>query len=378
MKTSSSKHQVFQKILQHRPSGKLLIVLLAGGLISILGLQHWLRSQQFDAAVRAYESGDCPQAIEGFKSFDGNPEVEKVRQQCRDYQAIDLATQKPSEALAKAMQFLQAHPSNALSWERKDRSAGNPLQSGLKQQLNAHLKPERVQDWLTLEVCQQLQKQTENPFISSTLLLETSDILPQSEESIPRLYHACGNFLVASKEVSAGIALFELFLNKFPKHPYLNSVKRSHAMALIQDAKRNPTGELPAPIAMTSTSDGSTQVVIRNDSPHALRIVFAGPTSQVEEIPACKDCKDYTQATAPFSCPNQGPVKTYKLEPGGYQVLVKAISSTNWDASKLGKRELTQTDLKQSAEVSGVQPFTGQWSFGTGLEYQSCFFLIRR
>jgi hypothetical protein len=276
------------------------------------------------------------------------------------------------------MQFLQAHPSNALIWERKERSIVNPLRSGLKQQFNAHLKPERVQDWLSLEVCQQLQKPTENPFISSTLLLETSDILPQSEESIPRLYHACGHFLIASKEIPAGIALFELFLNNFPKHPYLNSVKRGHAMALIQDAQRNPTGELPAPIAITSTGDGSTQIVIRNDSPHALRIVFAGPTSQVEEIPACKDCKDYTQATTPSSCPNKGPVKTYKLEPGGYQVLVKAISSKNRDASKLGTKELTQTELKQSAEVSGVQPFTGQWSFGTGLEYQSCFFLVQQ
>jgi hypothetical protein len=80
MKTSSSTRQAFQQILQRRPSRKLLIVLIAGGLISIFGLHHWLRSRQFDTAVQAYESGDCPQAIEGFKSFDGNPEVEKVRQ----------------------------------------------------------------------------------------------------------------------------------------------------------------------------------------------------------------------------------------------------------------------------------------------------------
>lgn len=378
MKTSSSKRQAFQQILQRRPSGKLLIVLLAGGLMGIFGLHQWLRSRQFDAAARAYEAGDCNQAIAGFQPFDGNPEVEKVRQQCRDYQAIDPATQKPFEALAKAMQFLQAHPSSAFGLKRKDASILNPLNAGLKQQFNAHLKPERVTDWLSTEVCQQLQKPTANPYISLTSRLENSGILPQSEDSLPRLYHACGNFLVAMKEVPAGIALFELFLNQFPKHPHLNSVKRDHAMALIQDAKRNPTSEIPAPIAMTSTSDGSTQVVIRNDSPHALRIAFAGPTSQVEEIPACKDCKDYTQATAPSSCPNKGPVKTYKLEPGGYQVLVKAISSKSWDASKLGVKELTQTELKQSAEVSGIQPFTGQWSFGTGLKYQSCFFLVQR
>lgn len=377
MKTSSSKRQAFQRILQRRPSGKLLIVLLGMGLIGIFGVQQWLRSRQFEAAVQAYEAGDCNQAIAGFESFDGNPEVEKVRRQCRDYQAIDPVTQKPSEALAKAMQFLQAHPSNAFSSMRKQTSLGNPLDSGLKQQFNAHLKPDRITDWLSMEVCQQLQKPTENPYISLAMKLESSGILPQSEDSLPRLYHACGHFLIASKEVSAGIALFEQFLNKFPKHPYLNTVRRDHAMALIQDAKRNPTGEIPAPIAMTSTGDGSTQLVARNDSPHALRIVFAGPTSQVEEIPACKDCKDYTQATAPSSCPNKGPVKTYKLEPGGYQVLVKAISSKNWDASKLGVKELTQTELKQSAEVAGVRTFTGDWSFGMGQKYQSCFFLIR-
>lgn len=375
MQTSSSKRQAFQRILQRRPSGKLLIVLLAGGAIGIWGLQQWLRSRQFEAAVQAYEAGDCNQAIAGFKSFDGNPEVEKVRRQCRDYQAIDPATQKPSEALAKAMQFLKAHPSNAFSSTRKEASLGNPLDSGLKQQFNAHLKPDRITDWLSMEVCQEL-KPTQT-LLPVDLLLETSSILPQSEESLPRLYHSCGNFLVASKEVSAGIALFELFLNKFPKHPYLNSVKRDHAMALIQDAKRTPTGEIPAPIATDTTNDGSTQLVVRNDSPHALRIVFAGPTSQVEEIPACKDCKDYTQATAPSSCPNKGPVKTYKLEPGGYQVLVKAISSKNWDASKLGVKELTQAELKQSTEVAGVRPFTGDWSFGMGQKYQSCFFLIR-
>jgi hypothetical protein len=362
----------------HRPSWKLILALAGIGIVGVLGFKQWSRSRQFEAAVQAYESGDCQRSIAGFKSFDGNPEVEKVRRQCRDYQAIDPATQKPSEALAKAMQFLQAHPSNAFSVKRKDASSGNPLHSGLRQQLNPHLKPDRITDWLSMEVCQQLQKPTENPYISLAMKLESTALLPQSEESLPRLYHTCGSFLVAMKEVPAGIALFEAFLNKFPQHPRLGMVKRDHAMALVQEAKLNPTtGQVSHPIPTASTNDGSTQLVVRNDSPHALRIVFAGPTSQVEEMPACKDCEDYTRSNAPGACPNKGPVKTYKIEPGGYQVLVKAIISKNWNTSKLGVQELNQTELKQSSEVTGVRPFTGDWSFGTGQEYQSCFFLIR-
>ncbi|PMB34361.1 hypothetical protein CEN47_09640 [Fischerella thermalis CCMEE 5319] len=377
MQSFDPKQQPKASSSPHRPRWKMILILLGIGCIGGLGLQYWLRLRQFDAAVQAYELNDCNQAIAGFKSFDGNPEVEEARQQCRDYLAINPGTQKPSEALAKALKFLKTHPSNAFR-ERKEASIGNPLKSGLKQQFNAHLNPERIQDWLSMEVCQELQKPTGNPFISSAMLLEGSSILPQSEESLPRLYHACGNFLVASKEVPAGIALLEMFLNNFPKHPDLNKVRRDHAMALIQEAKRNPTGKIPAPIATASTSDGSTRVVVRNDSRHALRIVFAGPTSQVEEMPACKDCKEYTRATAPSGgCPNKGPVKTYKLKPGGYQVLVKAISSNKWNASKLEVEELSQAELKQSSEVANVQPFTGQWSLGTGQEYRSCFFLIR-
>lgn len=90
------------------------------------------------------------------------------------------------------------------------------------------------------------------------------------------------------------------------------------------------------------------------------------------------DPKQQPQASSsPRGCPNKGPVKTYKLKPGGYQVLVKAISSNKWNASKLEVEELSQAELKQSSEVANVQPFTGQWSLGTGQEYRSCFFLIR-
>lgn len=90
-------------------------------------------------------------------------------------------------------------------------------------------------------------------------------------------------------------------------------------------------------------------VVIQNDSPERLRLVFSGSQSMIVELAACSSCTTYM--FTPFSCPEKGPVGRYSLTPGNYEVLVESISD------------------------SGVTPYTGTWELVGGDEYYSCFYI---
>ncbi|BAZ03677.1 hypothetical protein [Calothrix sp. NIES-3974] len=359
MKTSASPHHTPNPIFRRPPNWQLLLIFMGISLIGFIWLQGWWRQRQFDTAMQAYKSGDCQRAIAGFSEFKGNDEAETILQQCRDYQNIDPATQKPFEALGKAAEFVEKHaPHNPYIGDSK---AVNPLLPGLRNRFNGYLKPENMKDWLSTDVCKRLEP------------IEKSDILPQAQQSLPRLYLYCGHFLIAMKQVDAGMTLFEQSIDKFPNDPNVNVVKRAYAMQLIKEAKRQPTGKIPAPIAGARTADGSTVIEIRNDSPYPLRITLAGSTSRIEEMPACKECQVYTPSSKPSGCPAKGPLARYKIDSGNYEVLVKAIQES---VSTQNYGSHTPTNIA-SRDVPGVRPFTGRWGLRKGQKYQSCFFLIQ-
>ena len=56
----------------------------------------------------------------------------------------------------------------------------------------------------------------------------------------------------------------------------------------------------------------------------------------------------------PLSCPEKGPIGEYVMQPGTYDVVVKA------------------------ADSASVTPFRGTWELGPGDEYYSCFYLVTR
>ena len=66
---------------------------------------------------------------------------------------------------------------------------------------------------------------------------------------------------------------------------------------------------------------------------------------------ACPACEDFF-GVGPAECPDKGPVQSYSLKPGVYEVVVEASSD------------------------SGVIPFTGTWELISGDEYSSCFYIV--
>jgi hypothetical protein len=102
----------------------------------------------------------------------------------------------------------------------------------------------------------------------------------------------------------------------------------------------------------SSESTGTATVIIQNDSPEALSMVFSGPDTRVEDLDRCEECESFTDAE-PDACPEIGPVAKYELTPGAYEVVVKASSD------------------------GSVTPFRGTWTLEAGQEYSSCFYLVR-
>jgi hypothetical protein len=96
---------------------------------------------------------------------------------------------------------------------------------------------------------------------------------------------------------------------------------------------------------------GPAVVVIQNDSREEISLVFSGPEARFESLAVCEDCDDYV-GTGPEFCPELGPIGTYEVPAGTYEVVVKSISD------------------------EGIIPFTGTWDLAAGEEYYSCFFLI--
>jgi hypothetical protein len=72
---------------------------------------------------------------------------------------------------------------------------------------------------------------------------------------------------------------------------------------------------------------------------------------RVEKLEPCADCEEFT-GDGPSACPEKGPVGSYVLPPGTYEVVVTAVST------------------------GSVTPFRGTWTLESGQEYASCFYLV--
>lgn len=180
--------------------------------------------------------------------------------------------------------------------------------------------------------------------------LERENQIPQNNTILPNLLYECGKSFEDNKNLYGAIQVYEEFFNKYPNHALATNVEEALARAIIIDAKESGAGIIPSPERSGSTNDESVNVIIQNDSPERLRIIFSGPKSQIEELSACDTCIIYS-VIAPMYCPEEGPIGTYTLPPGQYDVVVQSISDT------------------------GVTPWTGEWDLISGEEYSSCFFI---
>jgi hypothetical protein len=178
-------------------------------------------------------------------------------------------------------------------------------------------------------------------------------LLSRPDQVLPTYYQACGEAYQSAGRYNEAIEQLQRFLTDYPNHKQTAAVEVTLAKTLIDQAKANNAGTLPSPVIDGRTAAGTTKVQIRNDSPEPMRIVFTGPETRFEELPGCKDCQVFT-TSVPQSCPEKGPIATYTLKPGDYQVLVRSI----------GDRTVT--------------PFTGEWNLLDRYQHGSCFYIVQQ
>jgi outer membrane protein assembly factor BamD (BamD/ComL family)/rRNA maturation protein Nop10 len=314
----------------------LLIAITVG--ITAVSLQNILDRRAFNRGESAYKSGNCKAAIAEFdrlvnqwRLFDSDDIVARSQaklKECQIFQTIvEQKTQgKPVVALTTAIDFLQSYPDSALV-------------ENTQQQVKALLqtKPATIAQ---PSVCNRLG------------FIEQQQLIPQRDRYLPPLLQACGQAYAKNGSYAAAIATYERFLKDYPQHSLTLTVKTALAQAIVTSVKQTGAGKIDRPPQVTQTAFGTTQVIIRNDSPDPIQIIFSGPQPRFEEIAACKDCQTYT--TPPQTCPEKGIERTYTLQPGKYDIVVKSNRKGN------------------------VRPYAGTWTLENGAGYGSCFYIVRQ
>lgn len=321
--------------------GILAVVVLACAICGGINFyQYTVQQDNYEAGHAAYLKSDCATAVPlydqaisgGGLGGDSNEAAKasvKEKDECQELQkAVDAQTSGDfGTAMAGYISFLETYPSTPLT---------PTLQTQTKSLFS---QAEAIAGKADLALCQQFD------------LLRGQELVPAKEAALPPLLQACGQVHEDNDDPSSAVALYQWLLTDYPDHPLVEETTAALARASVAEARAAGAGNIPAPQSVGSSGSGPAKVVIQNDSPEKLNIIFSGPDARIEELEACEECTNYT-GDGPESCPEQGPIGTYELPSGDYDVVVKSISD------------------------DGVTPFTGQWSLATGDEYYSCFFLV--
>ncbi len=192
----------------------------------------------------------------------------------------------------------------------------------------------------------------ENPVACQNVdVLERNEVFERLVGFRFQLLYTCGVQAEEDGDYETAIGLYETLLDKYELHPQVEEIEERLAQALFDQAQAAGAGEIAPPASSGYVSGSLAVVVIQNDSPESLRIIFTGPETRIETLPACSTCENYF-GVGPLYCPEKGPIGTYELEPGTYSILVEASSD------------------------SGTTPFTGTWTLEGGKEYYNCFFIV--
>ena len=315
--------------------GSIIFILVA--IMIYIAARYFIDQNNYTKAHQAYEKANCEAAIKSFDTvinasrlFDFGDYValaQQERTECQEFQtAADKHTSGDSSgAILSYHDFVITYESSPLVKE-----ASNRIKT---------LFTQTSADALATEgLCDRLGR------------LERQNFIPQESTLIPNLLYECGQTYEGIEHYSDAIRSYEKFLSEYQSHSLASSVEDALARVIIADARASGAGTIPAPERSGSTTSDSTIIVIQNDSPERLRIVFRGPDSRIEELAACSSCKTYS-LIGPLYCPEQGPIGRYTLPPGQYDVVVQSISD------------------------SGVTPWTGIWELISGEVYSSCFFI---
>lgn len=388
-------------------SGLGLLVLLVLVILGYSAVRNLLDWNGYTRGHQAYQQADCAQAIEYFDSVINGwrladmgqfvARAEQQKSECVPFQAA-VDKQQGGEygaALLAYMGFMDEYQAGVLVETARSRIAAmfgsiepsslasqdtcavidTLLGKNLVLQTDAYLPPfylacgrvyDSVESWesssamykalLTDYPAHSLAAEAERSLIANPFSCEETEalknsVIAQRNDFMPTLYYQCGRTSEKNADWVNAIAAYEKFLAEYPNHALATDVETALARSIVTQSQANSAGEIPAPERSGTTGSQLTEVVIQNDSPERLRIVFSGPEARVEELEACPTCMKYT-GTGPLYCPELGPIGRYTLMPGQYDVVVQAISD------------------------SGVTPWTGKWDLSTGDEYSQCFYIV--
>lgn len=316
--------------------------LLLLGCVGIAGLafyENWQQEQNYAAGHQAYTQADCATALEPLrKAADGDPGTSG-----NDVSLQAQAELQECEALLNADELdRQGQLGDALLAysEIMSKYADSPLRPVAFERGQAIGTESAPADLANLGLCRAL-----DGLIGQELIVEDG-------ANFPALLYACGQAYEDASDFGEALVLYDRVLKQYPDHSVAGEAQQALARAAIAEANALGAGGLPAPQAVgaSEASGGLVTVVIRNDSPEGLRLVFSGPEVRVEELPPCEGCQEFS-GDGPSGCPEQGPIGEYVLSPGSYDVVVKALSGD-------------------------ITPFRGNWNLETGQEYNSCFYLV--
>jgi tetratricopeptide (TPR) repeat protein len=295
-------------------------------------------SYRYGKGESAYQAIDCENAIAHFDAIinsqrltDTNDYVARARArkaECERFQSVmaQPIDQAPQTTWITYDDFLKRYPDSALS-------------GAIQEQAVLLVAQNESTELAQLDVCDRLQS------------LDNNRLIPNRDTNLPVFYQACGHVYVEHERFDQAIALYEKFLAQYPNHEQFNAIETSLASTMVAQADAQGAGKIEPPPLSGYTTDGSTMVTIRNDSPQTMRIVLSGTDPQFKEIPPCETCQTFR--TPPATCPERGPEATFNLSPGQYSVLVRSVSDRS------------------------VTPYTGDWAFDRGSTYYSCFYIVQ-
>ncbi|MEU8621892.1 hypothetical protein [Streptomyces sp. NPDC048623] len=164
----------------------------------------------------------------------------------------------------------------------------------------------------------------------------TVDLLPPAAfasfgkdvgRSIQRGDFACGVDQFKKKEFTEALATMNEYVKAYPSSPQTAQARNIAIAAEIAEETPAAGAKLPS----AATSDGSGMVmVVSNDGPGEVELLYTGPVTGRITLPACGSCKAYPGIVVPKGGikPCAGPSSTYPkrtltLPPGTYQMLQK-------------------------------------------------------
>ena len=314
-----------------------LLLLLILGFAAFVVLHHNSDIAIFNKGHQAYLQLDCTKALEYYDKLDA-----WILLTYGDYMSVAQPEEMECLLLQGAVKRQEGNDFTGaiLSYnEFATNHATSPLVELARTKVASIFTDTKPADLINEDLCTQVDE------------LLTNNLIPQRDTNLPQVYYACGQLYEKSAIYSRAIDYYEKFLSLYKNLPLAPEVNTALMRVIIARAKLGGGGKLLAPEQSGTTDDGSTLVIVRNESPESLRIVFSGAENRIEELEACSSCTTFI-SSPPF-CPGAGPVGRYILKPGQYFVVVESTSDKS------------------------ISPWSGDWSLEGGAEYTNCFFIIK-